>query len=107
MTYDPELPNGFQDADFDQRDLEEAGRDFSRRHRRMRALRAAGRLVDAAAACPHGGGYPLNSNAARDVSDPRAGEIGFRCEDCGSVLASYERGAAVLVPCELAPCCGR
>jgi hypothetical protein len=40
MNRDPELPNGFQDADFEMRDLAEAGR-------RSAALRRAGR-------CDHG-----------------------------------------------------
>lgn len=100
MTFDPELPGGFQDDDFDQRDLEEAGRDNFRRFRRMLKLRADGKLAEAAATCPHSGGYPLASLAATHHKDPRAGERGFRCADCGSVLSSHERGAAVLVPCE-------
>ena len=32
--YDPELPNGFQDADFEMRDLEAAGRRAAALHRK-------------------------------------------------------------------------
>lgn len=75
------------DADLEQADFEAAGREYGRRLRQSRRLLAAGDLGGAAAACPHGSGYPLRSLAARNLGDPRAGEDGFRCSDCGSVLA--------------------
>lgn len=54
-------------------------------------------------ACLHGGGYPLDSEAARNEHDPRAGQAGVRCSDCGSVLSGFrwDGPVTVLVPCEL------
>lgn len=87
------------DADIEQADLEAAGREYGRSRKRMVRLRAAGDLAGAARACMHGGGYPLNSPAALNMADPRAGQQGFRCNDCGSVTTEY-RGA-VLIPCDM------
>src|SRR5688500_1602489 len=64
--------------------LEAKGGENSRAERRMRQLRAAGKLAEASAACMHGGGYPTDSPRAEHVNDPRAGTKGFRCDDCGS-----------------------
>lgn len=65
MYRDPELPNGFQDADFEMRDLEEKGR-------RSAALRKKG-------ICDHGW---------RQVGNGRNGiEIGkFKCLHCGAMV---------------------
>ena len=58
MSYDPEMPAGFQDADFEMRDLEEAAN-------RSAALRKAGH-------CDHG------------WSGPQADKPGRRiCHHCG------------------------
>jgi hypothetical protein len=101
--YDPELPAGFQDADFEQRAFEEESRVFVANLRRSEKLRASGKLAEAADACPHGGGFPLDSLAARNDNDPNAGEDGYRCRDCGSRLsASPWDGGYVTVPCEVA-----
>jgi hypothetical protein len=86
------------DADIEMAELQAAGRDYARSHRRMVKLLAAGDKVGAAKACMHGSGYPLDSLAARNSSDPRAGDKGLRCTGCGSILTEW-RGA-VLEPCE-------
>ena len=83
-----------EEADYQQAEAEAAGREYSRGVRRMKALRAAGKLAEAAEACPHGGGYPLASIAASEGTtsagvDPRAGQAGVRCSDCGSVLSDW------------------
>jgi hypothetical protein len=90
------------DADMEMASLEAAGRRASRGRKRMVALRAAGDLDGAAKACRHGGGYPLDSLAARNAADPRAGEPGVRCLDCGSVLSAWPwDGGTVTAPCEI------
>ena len=100
--YDEELPAGFQDADFDQREMEEEGNRIAAKSRQSRALREAGNLVAAANTCPHGGGYPLASPAAEHENDPNAGEEGVRCSDCGSRLSAFAwDGGTVVVPCEI------
>lgn len=102
--YDPELPAGFQDADFEQRELEEAGRVYGARKKASELARESGDLKSAAVLCPHGGGYPLDSDAAENSGDPGAGEHGYRCSDCGSRLSespfSNDGPTEVLVPCE-------
>lgn len=87
------------DADMEQAALESAGRDYARRARKSALLRAQGKLDEAAKMCPHGGGYPLKSLAARNANDPREGQAGVRCYDCGSVLTDWQ--GRVLFPCEL------
>jgi hypothetical protein len=96
---------GREQADYEQAELEAAGAAYARATRRVKALVAMGKKEEAARYCPHGGGYPLNSLAAKNSKDPRAGQAGHRCLDCGSVLdrPSYVSGAVVLVPCELEP----
>lgn len=90
------------EADMEMADLEATGRRMANRARKMRAHRAAGRLAEAAAVCPHGSGYPLNSPAATNNKDPNAGEKGYRCTECGSRLDGDPwRGARVTVPCEV------
>ncbi len=105
IGHDPEVPAGFQDADFDQRELEALGAETGRALRRSYALREAGDLAGAAATCPHGGGYPLDSLAARNAYDPRAGEVGERCLDCGSVISCFpfEGNTRVIHPCDWRP----
>ena len=104
-----ETPDGGWDmereqADFDQAEMERAGRVYSRRAKASAGLRAAGNLEGAAELCPHGGGYPLASLAATGRNDPRAGEKGVRCLDCGSVLSNFpwEGPVDVWFPCEIA-----
>lgn len=95
------------DADIEQAQYEAEGHLYWRQLRRSDALRAEGNLAEAATACPHGGGFPLNSIAASEGTtgfgiDPFAGEQGWRCVDCGSRLdASPWDGGAVTVPCEV------
>jgi hypothetical protein len=103
MYRDPELPNGFQDADFEQRELEAAGNRVSRQLSRMERLKADGRLKDAAEACSHSWGHGSPSLAAERENDPRAKEHGWRCYHCGSFLdrAPWTRDAIVLYPCEI------
>jgi hypothetical protein len=97
----------YGDADIEQAQLEAAGRASARGHRRMKQLRADGKLAEAAAACTHGAGYPTDSPAARNANDPRAGEIGHRCTDCGSFFAGRlkhlwdVRERTATAPCEL------
>jgi hypothetical protein len=88
------------DADCEMAELQAQGREFGRARKTMLRLRAAGKLAEAAQACPHGAGYPLNSPAATNSSDPRAGQAGFRCVDCGSVLTGW--AGRVIHPCDLA-----
>jgi hypothetical protein len=80
------------EADMLMAEYEAEGRRAAAAGRRSRALAAAGDLEAAAAACPHGGGYPLASPAAEHEGDPRKGEDGFRCWDCGSVLSESPFG---------------
>jgi hypothetical protein len=64
MYRDPELPNGFQDGDFEQRELEEAGRTSAR-------IRKAGK-------CDHGwrqGGLPEGKS---------------KCLHCGKIATDKE-----------------
>ena len=93
------------EADQQQAELEAAGNRHWRRIKKMRALRAAGKLAEAAEMCPHGHGYPLNSLAAEHNNDPRKGEAGVRCHECGSVLTEWSPAlggnGVVLYPCEL------
>ena len=91
-------------ADVEQAELEAAGREYGRRVRRSAALRDSDPMA-AARACPHGSGYPLNRPAAHHNNDPRAGEDGFRCTSCGSVLDGNPMFgmSTVRVPCEIEP----
>jgi hypothetical protein len=95
------------DADMEMAQLEAAGRSASKRAKCMRALRAAGRLDEAAAACTHGSGAPLRSICSSEGTsgwgiDPNAGEDGWRCHDCGSRLSDEPWvGGRVVTPCEV------
>jgi hypothetical protein len=105
MYRDPEAT--YQDADIEQAELEAAGREVSRGHKRMMALRQSSPMA-AARACKHGWGYPTDSPAAENSKDPRAGQKGERCLNCGSWWAgrvSFRdmRDTDPTVPCELPP----
>lgn len=105
MCFDMEqeaLEQERRDADIEMAELYAAGREASRRRSRSERLFAAGRLMEAAEACPHGGGYPLDSIAARNAGDPRAGQSGVRCDSCGSVLSGFRWDGPVTVvhPCD-------
>lgn len=103
--YDPELPAGFQDADFEMRALEDAGNEHHRRIKKSAALRSSDPEA-AARVCPHGGGYSVPGIAADRNNDPRAntGDVGFRCYDCGSFLSSDPwDNPTVIAPCEIDP----
>jgi Rieske Fe-S protein len=93
------------DADLEQAQFEAEGNEFWRRIQRMKKLYEEGDLAAAAATCPHGGGYPLDSPAAGYADDPNEGEQGFRCCDCGSRFdkSPLGDGGRVTVPCEIAP----
>jgi hypothetical protein len=92
--FDPEAIDGERiDADIEQASLEEQGRDHSRLLRVMERLRAAGRLAEAAAACPHGWTGPLPAGHTQWA--PGA----CLCQDCGSVIQGFGRTAVVLMPC--------
>lgn len=86
-------------ADMEMAEIEAAGRSSAKRIKLSAALRAQGKLAQAAAVCPHGWGYSSPSIAATQENDPRASETGFRCYHCGSFLSDDER--AVLYPCEI------
>ena len=89
-------------ADLEMAAFEEEGRRYAAAGRKAKLLYFAGDLAGAAKACPHGGGYPLDSPAAVNNGDPFAGEAGVRCHDCGSRLSDFAwDGGTVLVPCEL------
>lgn len=99
---------GPNDADIEQAALEAAGRAASRGARRMRTALAAGDPAEAARHCHHGAGYPTNSPAAHNSRDPRAGQPGMRCTNCGSHWQHgcdlYDlRGTPPTAPCELPP----
>jgi len=100
-VYDPEAI--IQDADFEQADLEAAGRAASRAMNRSERLRAAGKLAEAAAACPH------SWSGCFDASDPRHGQAGRRCYHCGTAFAPgadlWAMGP-IIAPCETPPTCG-
>lgn len=85
--YDPELPAGYQDADFEQAELERAGNESARALRLARKLYEKGHTIPAADTCPHGWGYDTNGTAAEKEHDPHAGTPGFRCYHCGSYWA--------------------
>lgn len=90
-------------ADHMQAQYEAEGRAYSRAQKRMREALARNAREEAAELCRHGGGYPLDSLAARNESDPRAGQAGVRCSDCGSVLSAFpfeDADYRVLVACE-------
>jgi hypothetical protein len=97
------------DADIEQAELEALGSEADAMLRTMARLRAAGDLTGAAAACTHGWGYPLNSIAATNADDPRAGQDGHRCLHCGSVLRDspfdhmYPCEVPVIFPCDWIP----
>jgi hypothetical protein len=107
MNRDPELPGGFQDADFEMRELYAAGARAARGHKAMMRLRAAGQMAEASRACQHGSGYNTDGGCATFLHDPRAGQAGMRCSDCGSFFEDArslydmrDDPESVTVPCE-------
>jgi|10_taG_2_1085330.scaffolds.fasta_scaffold21191_9 hypothetical protein len=104
LGYDPELPNGFQDADFEMREMEAQGREHRRKVNRSQALRDEGKWDEAAEACPHSGGYSSPSKAAERADDPRKDEKGFRCGTCGSFLSGDPwEDYTIIAACEIEP----
>ena len=101
LGHDPDAT--IQDVDIEQADLYSQGTRDGRVRRRVLALIADGRLEDAAAVCTHKGGYPLDSDCARQSCDPRAGEDGVRCGMCGSALTCFPGagGADLIGACEI------
>lgn len=101
-----EGPDGWdmerEQADFDQADMEAQGRAHGKKVKRFQVLKAEGKLQEAAEACPHSGGYPLDSLAARNAGDPREGQSGIRCSDCQSVVSCFPWSGEpeVIHPCE-------
>lgn len=94
------------DADMEMAALEAAGRRASRVRKAAKALFIAGDLDGAAKACAHrGGGYPLNSIAASNDGDPRSGQGGVRCHDCGSAVTcfAWDGKPEVIAACEFKP----
>jgi len=97
--FDPEaIESERLDADMEQAELEREGNLAARALRRMRKLRAAGKLAEAAAACTHGwtrghGPWPRPAGAPDDNV----------CNHCGSVIRGFGRDAEVLEPCRFDP----
>lgn len=104
-----DVPAGYRDADIEMAELESAGREGSRLKRLSNQLVAEGNLMAAANACPHWSRYGLSGTAARDAGDPRYGEKGDRCTDCGSwvsdALEDWREGLEpqVYAACEFRP----
>lgn len=93
-----------RDADMQQAEYEAEGREHGRRQTKTKQLIQAGDKEGAAKTCPHSGGFPLDSLAAKYDEDPHVGADGWRCSDCGSRLsASPWDGGRVTVPCEVVP----
>lgn len=82
--YDPEVPAGFQDADMEQAAFEAESDRYYGRVKRVKRLQAGGLLAEAAEVCPHGAVQGLKGSGA--IGDPRHGEDGYRCRDCGNVV---------------------
>jgi hypothetical protein len=87
FSYDPEAI--IQEADIEMAHLEAQGRAYAAKQESSKKALRAGDLMLAAQRCPHGGGYPLDSLAAKNNNDPRQGEQGVRCTDCGSVVSGF------------------
>jgi len=83
------------DADLEQAELERAGARHHRARARSRALRAQGKLAEAAAACPHGWRGPVEPDADGRVTAALASvklsrDLARRCYECGSVLQELD-----------------
>jgi len=87
------------DADMLQAQYERESAVYSARERRSQKLRSEGKLDEAARECPHGSVGLLAGLCSED--DPRYGEEGFRCHECGSVVD--EIGGRVIHACEEIP----
>lgn len=72
------------DADREQAELYAAGRAATRGAVRMRQHLQAGDPARAAMECHHGYGYATSAPCAATEQDPRAGQPGHRCCNCGS-----------------------
>jgi len=72
------------DADMEMAAFEAEGARYAARHRRVEALLAEGRLEEATKLCDHGATGLLKGTCSLD--DPRYGEEGSRCYDCGAVV---------------------
>lgn len=80
--YDPEVV--YQDADIEQAQYEMEGNALARRQRHVETLKRAGADAEATEICAHGYVGKLDGLCSKD--DPRYGEEGFRCYDCGAVI---------------------
>ncbi|GIV03649.1 MAG: hypothetical protein KatS3mg015_2479 [Fimbriimonadales bacterium] len=74
------------DTDMLQAAYDAEGDRHARRMEQVRALLEAGRRDEAQDVCPHSGGYGLNGLAAAREGDPRYGQEGYRCWECGAVV---------------------
>lgn len=72
------------DADRLQAQYEAESNEYWRLEREAQRLLDEGKIPEAVAACPHGGGCGLTGSCAKD--DPRYGEVGMRCGHCGAVV---------------------
>jgi hypothetical protein len=82
------------DADIEQAAFEAAGRVYARQRRASAKAAAAGDFLTACEICPHGAGYPLHSQAARNENDPLAYSPGYdtdavRCTECRGVIEGF------------------
>ena len=88
--YDPEALPGMQDADFEQRDMEEQGRDHARARRQSLAAMLRGDMNEATRLCPH------SWQGNDDHGQLRCHECGASMEDDGLVL---DTGDGVTIAC--------
>ena len=75
------------DADMLQAQFEAEGRALALRMGRVEKLLAEGRRDEATATCPHGHLGLLTGSCSED--DPRYGESGYRCYECGAVVSTF------------------
>lgn len=74
----------YQDDDILQAQYEEEGRSYSQRLAKAEKLIAEGDHVQGQNVCPHGHVGLLTGLCSED--DPRYGEDGYRCYECGAVV---------------------
>jgi hypothetical protein len=72
------------DADMEMAQFEAEGNRYWRLVQKSQELLAEGKIEEAVEMCPHGGGCWLSGSCAE--GDPRHGEEGLRCNDCGAVV---------------------
>jgi len=83
--FDPEaIEDERFEADMLQAQYEAEGNAAAERQRKVDALKAEGRLEEAVKVCSHGYVGLLKGTCSQD--DPRYGEEGSRCYDCGAVV---------------------